>query len=82
MKLLLELNTFEGETFDNTINLSDESLKVVESEIKHFVDRYFDEGYGYCDKRYFDVSEKDYEVLKTGAVRNFNSVLNVSMYEG
>ena len=58
-ELSLELFLDNGECFDNTVTLPDDSLIDIEYEILNFVERYFNEGFRECDPRYCKLSSGD-----------------------
>ena len=80
-ELSLELSLDNGECFDNTVILPDDSSIDIEYEILNFVERYFNEGFRECDPRYYNLDDIDYENLKLGRRVTLNGLLKVRLFK-
>ena len=65
-ELSLELFLDNGEYFDNTVTLPNDSLIDIEYQILNFMEDYFNEGFRECDPQYYKLDNGDYENLKLG----------------
>lgn len=81
-ELLLELKLYSGETYDNTIELDKIDFQSIEKEILSYADSYHQEGYEYCDKRYYHLNEVGYESLLSGKKLILNGCMLVQLYYG
>ena len=81
-ELSLWLFLDNGECFDNTVTLPNNSLVDIEYQILNFVGDYFNEGFRECDPRYYKLSSGDYENLKLGKRVTVNRILKVQIFKG
>ena len=81
-ELSLELFLDNGEYFDNTVILPNNSLVDIEYQILNFVGDYFNEGFRECEPRYYKLSNGDYENLKLGKRVTVNRILKVQILKG
>ena len=80
-ELSLELFLDNGECFDNTVTLPNDSLIDIEYQILNFVEDYFNEGFRECDPRYYNLDDIDYENLKLGRRVTLNGLLKVRLFK-
>ncbi len=81
-ELSLELFLDNGEYFDNTVTLPNDSLLDIEYQILNFVEDYFNEGFRECDPQYYKLDNGDYENLKLGMRVTINRVLKIQVFKG
>ena len=80
-ELSLWLFLDNGECFDNTVALPNDSLIDIQYQILNFVEDYFNEGFRECDPRYYNLDSIDYENLKLGRRVTLNRLLKVRLFK-
>ena len=81
-ELSLELFLDNGEYFDNTVALPNNSLVDIQYQISNFVEDCFNEGFQECDPQYYKLGNGDYENLKLGKRVTVNRILKVQIFKG
>ena len=82
--LSIEFTSYCGESKDSNIKLSGNDISIgnIQKKLNDFNRRHYDDGYDELYPRDFNISESNYNMLRSGVVIVLNGCLKISLAEG